>query len=241
MDKLSQLIEDLEQAQTPDEVNQVIDALVQVGEPVVEPLLQSVRSRPTDRGGDITAMRVLDKIGYPATRSALPFVVSIASNQNSPGWEIALGVLKKIGEPALDEIRKTLYFYSQDPNEYSFEIQSLCIVLEQMNSPLIGPLLHELLHLLETGTDENYVDEYALWPIRKIGSPEANEAISLLCEKISSKRTVRIRKAAIEALLDFDPLVIQPLVPILRECLSDESEAVRDSAGKVLKALGDFE
>lgn len=174
MDRVSQLIRNWEQAHSSDEISQVVDALAQIGEPVVEPLLQYARDHPTSSPRHRTVMRVLAKIGYPANRSGLSFMAGIASNQNSSAWDIAVEALKEIGEPAIGEIRETLLFCYRDLDDYRFEIQSLCILLGQMGSPVIDPLLPELLHILEIGTDENRVDEYALGPLRKIGSPKAD-------------------------------------------------------------------
>jgi len=117
-------------------------------------------------------MRVLQKIGYPANRSAIPFMVSIASDMNSPGSDVAFAMLKEIGEPTIPDVRDALRYFSQDCDEYSLEIQGLCTLLEEISSPAIDPLLPDLIHLLEVGTDDNFVDEYTLWPIRKIGSPK---------------------------------------------------------------------
>lgn len=238
-DTISRLIEELDRAKTPDEEDKVISGLAEVGSSAIPGLLQWMRSRPPRASRRETVMRVLQRMGYPANRSELPFVVAIAADTNSPGWDTALEILKGLGEIALPEIRKALSLYVKDLDEYGCDIQGLCILLEQMGAPVIDPLLPELLHLLEIGTDDNFVDEYALWPLRKIGSPKADAVIPLLHDRIVSNHRECIRRASIEALQDFDPSVVRPLVPILRECLSDESEAIRTSARQVLDALGE--
>lgn len=236
---ISHLIKTLEQAKTTGEIDRAIDELAQIGETAIPDLLRSVKSPPHRKGLQKATMRILQKMGYPANRLAIPFVVGIASDINSPGWDIALTVLREIGEPTLPDILDALQYCSRDYDEYSLCIQGLCTLLEQMGSPTIDPLLPELLHLLEIGTDENLVDEYALWPIRRIGSPRADAAVPLLREIITGKRSDHIRRVAIEALQDFAPPVIQPLTPVLRGCLLDESEAIRAAAHKVLAALGE--
>ena len=69
-------------------------------------------------------------------------------------------------------------------------IQENCVLLEQIGSPTIAVLLPELLHLLAIGTDANYVYEYALGLIRKIGSPKANAAIPIISKKITDGQTI---------------------------------------------------
>jgi hypothetical protein len=231
----SRRIKNLQEAKSADDVDKVIDALVQIGQPAIPELLQYAKS--PERRRWILVMRIVQKMGYPANKSAMPFIVSQASNLNSPNWNIALSMLKEIGEPAIPEVRDTLSFYSQDCDEYHPEIQGLCTLLEQMGSPVIDSLVSDLLYLLETGTDENFVDEYALWPLRKIGSPKANAAVPLLRDKILSRRKPHIRQVSIEALQDFDPSIVRTLVPILCDCLADDSPAIRASASKILSVL----
>jgi hypothetical protein len=233
----SRLIENLQEAKSADEVDKVIDAFVQIGQPAIPELLQYVKS--PERRRWILVMRIVQKMGYPANKSAMPFIVSQVSNLNSPNWSIALSMLKEIGEPAIAEVRDALHFYSQDCDEYHPEIQGLCTLLEKMGSPVIDSLVPDLLYLLETGTDENFVDEYALWPLRKIGSPRANAVVPLLRDKILSRRNPHIRQVSIEALQDFDPSIVQPLVPILRDCLADNSSAIRTGASRILSILGE--
>lgn len=233
----SQLIQALDMARTTDEVEQIIKSIAEIGEVAIPKLLEYEKTLYRQPSGYKSVMRIYQLMGYPANRSAIPSIVSQSSRINSPGWGIALDILTSVGATAIPEIRDALQFYFGNLDHYSLEIEGLCILIEKIGSPTIDPLLPELLYLLEKGTDGNHVDEFALWPIKKIGSPKANAAVQTLGRIISSGREERIRKIAIAALRGFDLSVIHPLVPIIRECLSDPSATIRNSAEEILGAL----
>jgi HEAT repeat protein len=236
-----QLIKDLDADRSPEGWLGAAHQLAQIGEPVVPELLHYVISPNHYRttGRRYKAIKVLQLMGYPANRSAIHFMVSQVSWINSPGWDDSLEVMKNIGEPVIPAVRQALKLYKRDLHEYSIEIKGVCVLLEQMNKRAIAPLVPDLLYLLENGTDENRTDEYAIWPLRRIASPKANAAIPILEGIIASQRREYIRIIAIEALLDFEPSAVRPLIPLLRGCLDDESEKVRKSARKVLAKLGE--
>lgn len=237
---MSDLIQALDTARSAEEVNQISGRIAKIGEPAIPDLLKYAKTLYPRPGSMLTIMRILHTMGYPANQSAIPFLVSEASNINSSGWEIALNDLIEIGEPSIPEVHNALQFYMKDLDEYQNEIQGLAILLKLMGSPLIDPLLPDLLRLLVAGTDENHVDEYALGPLRKIGSPKADDALEYLSTIISSRRGKEIRKASIESLIDFDPSAIRFLVPILRDCRFDDEEGIRHSAEKILNVLGEI-
>jgi HEAT repeat protein len=134
-----------------------------------------------------------------------------------------------------------LNYYIEDIEESAYYTQGICQFIEEKMKPELRiSLLPELLQLLKLGTDENCVDEYALWALRKIGSPQADAVIPILREKILSQRKEYIRCKAIEALADFDPSVVRPLIPVLQDCLQDDSQKIRDSARKILTWLGEI-
>lgn len=235
IESASQLILTLDKALSPEQVAQIEARISEIGESTIPELLQYAKQ--ISPGGRTTVIRVLQKMGYPRNRLAIPFLVSQASNTNSSGWSITLHTLIEIGEPVIPDIHNALQFYSQNLEEYHPEIQGLCILLEKMGSPMIDPLLPELFQLLKSGTDDNYVAEYSLWPIRKIGSPKADDAIQILGQIISGKRDARIRTISINALGDFDISTTHSIIPILKKCLNDRSEDVRDSAQKILDQI----
>jgi len=240
---IQQLIHELDGAKSPEDKLKPTKQLAQIGEPAVPELLRYTISPSVNisRARQNAVIKVLLFMGYPANRSAIPYMVSQASNMNSSGWEDVLEALENIGEPVIPAVRQALKFYAKDLNEYSIEIQGLCLLLEQMGMPAIEPLAPDLLQILVAGTDENHVDEYALRPLRKIGSPKADAAIPILEKIIAGQRRNYIRKVAINALEDFDPSAVRRLVPILKQYLSDEAEKVRESARKILKDLGEAE
>lgn len=236
-DSIAQLIQTLDMARTTDEVEQIIDSIAEIGESAIPALLQYEKTLYRQPSGYKSVMRIYQLMGYPVNRSAIPSIVSQASRSNSPGWETAISILVSIGDVAIPEIHDTFHFYFKDLDGYSLEIEALCVLLKKIDSPTIDPLMPELLYLLERGTDENHVDECALWPIKKIGSPKANAAIQTLGRIISSKRVERIRKISIDALRDFDMSAVSCLIPVLEECLTDPSSAIRSSSQDVLNVL----
>jgi len=230
----------LDTAQTNEEVIQVSKRIAEIGESAIPELLQYAKQLYPRPSGLASVMRILKLMGYPANRSAFPFIVSQASNINSSGWETALNTLIEIGEPALPELRNALQFYTQDLDEYQNEVQGLAILLKLMGSPLIDPLLPDLLLILEAGTDENHVDEYILLPLGEIGSPKADDALNYLHTIIASSRSKQIRKASIDSLSKFEHSKIRSFIPVLRDCLYDDDEVIRTSAVKILNYLGEI-
>jgi hypothetical protein len=236
---INEQIQALVAAKTRDEMIQISNRIAEIGEPAIPELLQYANQLSPRTGKLATVIRIFQKIGYPANRLAIPLLVSTASNTNSSGWEEAMDTLIEIGEPALSEVHNAIQFYSKDLDFYNPEIQGLATLLKLMGSPTIDSLLPDLVFLLKAGTDENHVDEYALWALRKIGSPKADVVLGYLSEIISSYRSKEIRKASIEALNDFDRSTVRSLIPVLRNCLFDDEEAVRHSAEEILQVLGE--
>ena len=236
-----QLIQNLEHTASDVEMKQTMDALVQKGSESVPDLLSAVGNLPQRKGLRRTVTQIFQRIGYPSNTAAIPFLVGIASDINSPGWENALTALKEAGEPILPQVHEAIQFYSKDYDQYGLYFQGLCTLLEEMGSPIIDSLLPDLLQLLEVGTSDNFIDEYALWPLSKIGSPKADAAVSILKQKIQAKDQGEVRPAFILALQYFDLASVKQLAPVLYECLSNPSIPVQESARKILSLIEDLE
>jgi hypothetical protein len=236
-DVLSNLILTLDKSLSDEERDQIIITIARIGEVAIPELLQYAKTLYRKPSWRMDIIKIFRLMGYPTNKYAIPWIVSLASNINSPGWDIALETLKEIGSPAIPKIREAIKYYSDDYVESIGEIQGLCILLKQMGSPIIDPLLPELITLLEAGTDEAGTDEYALLAIRKIGSPKADTAIPIIGRIIASQREPFYRKSSIEALEDFDPSAIRPLLPILRNCLNDEDKSISDAAQKIIPSI----
>jgi hypothetical protein len=236
-ESISDLIRILDESKINDELNEAISKLARFGKSAVRNLLDFERSLSPSTRHRLTLAKIFQQMGYPAIRDAIPWIVNEASRINSPGWETALEILEEIGEPAVPEIKKAFLFYSKDHEQYSLEFQGLCTLLERIGSPVMDPLLPELLQLLEAGTDENFVSVYALGPIRKIGSPKANSALRIIGDLILRSRNTQNKLAYINALVDFDPMAVKQLLPILEVCLDDDVVPIRTSADSVLRFL----
>ena len=214
----------------------LVEEFVKDSDQAIDDLFVYIKTAPLTRWS-LTVMQVLQEIGFPADHKALPIIVDMAGDINSKGYDIAFEMTKAFGALALPDIKNGLQHYAQDCDEYSLMIQGYCVLMEQLGSPIIDPLLPDLLHLLEIGTDQNFVYEYALWPIRKIGSPQADAALPIMRKKMMSISNERVRKVSLEALQDFEPSVVRPFMPILQECLLDQSEVVQANAQMILKRI----
>jgi len=182
-------------------------------------------------------IQIIQIIGTHASiDDAIPPLLRFLKDSNKPIYEVAYKSLLTMGDVVLYNARDILaYCWSDD-----VWIQEVCVLLTNMNTVHLDMLVPEILHLFEIGTDENCLDEHVIDLLCKIGSPKANAVVPLLQEKILSRNRESIRHASIEALQYFDPSIIRPLIPLLRECLSDPSEAIRSSAKKVLEALDEM-
>ncbi|MGC1379034.1 MAG: hypothetical protein WA821_22585 [Anaerolineales bacterium] len=119
------LIEQIENAKSQQELESLINALTNLGEPAVDALLEKMPKLVTSRLHNIGA-HVFARVGYPANSKALEFMVSDVSNINSSTYEISLNALLKIGAPILPMIEDTLEFYKQQNSEENIlEIDSL--------------------------------------------------------------------------------------------------------------------
>lgn len=118
------LIEQVEQAKTSQEIASLIDKLVELGPVSVTALLEKM-PKPVHARLHFIGAKVFARIGYPKNREALDFMVSDASNINSSAYEISRKALLSIGRPVLPNISHALKFYRRDNESYKFEIESL--------------------------------------------------------------------------------------------------------------------
>jgi hypothetical protein len=160
MDKIPSLIHRLEETKNTDEFESLIDELSKFGETIIHRLLDEyLYTLPLIKGKRITVLRICQKIGYPENKTAIPYMVGIVSDINSPGWELAVQELIKIGSPAIPEIRDALRYYSNNYTENNTEYEGLCILLKEMGAPTVNPLVTDLYKLVEDGTES--VKSYA--------------------------------------------------------------------------------
>ncbi len=181
----------------------------------------------------LSVLEILDAFGYPANKQGLPFISSVIANLNNIGWEKAFEMGKRIGEPIIPEIREGVKFCFRDPEYYCGLIEGFCQFLEEVDPKYSAMALPELLEILRKGTDENPIDEYAMWPLGKIGSPQADPAIPLLIGIVTDReRSSRTKADAIKTLQSFRRESLKPYIPRLIESQADSA------AGS--KEIGDF-
>ena len=106
-------------------MDSLVDALVNLGEPAIDALLEKMPGLVTSRLHFYGA-HIFARVGYPANFKALEFMVSDVSNINSSTYEISYDALLKIGRPILPIIEKALDFYRRQDSEGNItEIESL--------------------------------------------------------------------------------------------------------------------
>jgi hypothetical protein len=240
--RIPNLIEEMMRADTLDEIRHLQDEIAVFGEAAVPDLLAASKAIPRSLAKSSWIVEVLVKIGYPANQLAILSLVDHACNSNSPGYEIAFDAVLSIGEPTIPAVRDCLQFYSRSRYDDGNAIMELCYLINHSDPCLAEQLVPDLIGLLEK--KHKWYAEYVIETLCKVGSPKADLAIPLLREKIldnsRSHRRRSVRKAAIEALPCFDPAVVKPLIPILRDCLRDKSEIIQESARKTLTQIGEF-
>jgi len=216
----------------PQRQEEATRALIALGERAIPCLIGALEMSDYQQAWP-RIMQIIQQIGGPKSRSAVPVLLTFLKDGNKPYYGPAFQTLLQMGESVVINAHDILtYCWSDDS-----WVQGVCVLLERMDSIRLDMLLSALLNLLRIGTDENCLDESAIGPLCKIGSPKADAAIPLLIEKIDSSRGDDIRLAAMEALPRFDPQAVQVAVPVLQNALADPSEQVRDEARKVLDWL----
>jgi len=234
--QISEQIEALKCALRIEDIDQAVDELARHGENAMPGLLEATKAIPAMKLLRRRFIKAIRKIGYPANASAIALLVCTAADVNSPSNGLAVETLKEIGAPAVPQIRQTLLFNANGECQDAAAVDSLCGLMAALGSPVIDPLLPELLDLLRR--QDSWFDLAAIAPLGVIGSPNANAAIPILQEKfLDQSRLLAVRKAAIEVLDKFDPLTVRPLAGDLRVCASEQPEPIRTSAQKILSWL----
>lgn len=179
-------------------------------------------------------LQIIQQIGIKSSiDDVIPLLLRCLKDSNKPIYKAAFNLLLTMGDSVIYSARDILaYSWSDDS-----WIQNTCTLLKEIDSKHLDILTSELLHLLKIGTEKNNLDEYAIGVLRNIGSPKANNALPILREKLLVSDREDLKQASIEALQSFDPLVVRPFIPVLKECLLDDSEVVRSSAQRVLASL----
>lgn len=227
----------LEKVESIEEQERISWELATLGNEAIPTMIQFTQLYPLKFSRLEIIAHIVDLMGYPANRNGIPFLLDVIANINHPGWEIAASALNKIGEPILPDVRKALQYYLQNPEEYQYQIQGLCVFFELQSPGLIKLFIPDLLILLENGTDTNFVDLYALYPLIKIGSPDADLALPYIQKIIISDRSDHLRAFSIKALRHFDPKIVSAYIQIVEECLEEESIQIHFEALLTLEWL----
>jgi hypothetical protein len=118
------LIDQVKNSKSWDELPPLIEKLVNLGEPALNALLEQNPMVVTSRLHFVCA-HVFARVGYPANKSALEFMVSDVSNTNSITWDISREAVLTIGTPVLPVIADVLNFYRLHEMENKSEIDAL--------------------------------------------------------------------------------------------------------------------
>jgi hypothetical protein len=231
---MAYLLEDLIDP-LPQKREDAFNALVALGNQALPCLIGALEMRKFAPAWEKIIQIILQIKNDESSNDIIHVLLQFLKDPNKPIYKVAFEALLTMGDAVIYNIRDILAFYWSDDSW----IQGVCALLIKMNSPSIDILVPNLLRLYKIGSDENCLDEYVIDLLCKIGSPMADGVIPLIPEKILGKNRESIKEESILALQYFDPGVVRPLVPILKECLSDPSEIIRSGAQNVLESLGE--
>jgi len=166
----------------------------------------------------------------PKSANVIPVLLRLLKDANDSIYGLAFESLLHMGDNVVYAAHDILaYCWSNDS-----WVQNTCALLKRIESGYLDILLPQLLHLLKLGSDDNYLDEYAMGPLCKIGSPKANVAIPLLTKIVTSQRNEDIRLSAIEALVSLDSGSSVEVDWALQSVLTDSSLRIRDAAQQAI-------
>jgi len=219
----------------------VIDTLVEIGEPAVEPLVQAMNPQtPFEGPVPGRAARALGKI---ASRRAIEGLVSKLDDND---WLVdPVKILKEIGEPAIDVLVNML-----DSENPITSVQASNI-LHDIGQPVVVPLIEALRdgrvavhgmqllgkiggrpenldHLLSAlGSGNPYLELGASLALHRVGEPSIDRLITSLDEK-------RLWVSAVNVLTLAGSSAVEPLT----RALNHPSAAVRAGAMNALGQIG---
>lgn len=143
---IAQLIQELLDPNSSMDRNKVIDSLAELGQPVVLPLLEGVKSSGYKSRRAIL-YKVFKKLGSPLNEPVLPYVAGTVLDVNHPGWDDAASILVMAGTNALPYYKDMISSYIQEPSEDEFTLQGIVGVLEIIDLKVLHELRKELLEL----------------------------------------------------------------------------------------------
>lgn len=181
-------------------------------------------------------IQIIQEIGSPINSTAIPALMRCLQDSHKPHYSLAYSTLLQMDQWHVVYSAHDILTYWWSDESW---VQGVCNLLAEppIDSSRLEMLLPSLFHLLRIGSDENCLDESALGPLCKIGSPQADPALPLLAEKIASQRVEEVRLAVIEALLSFSAQAAMTTVPALQAALSDPSAPIRTATQRVLNWL----
>ncbi|MFZ5856006.1 MAG: hypothetical protein ACOYZ6_04180 [Chloroflexota bacterium] len=228
-DAIYRLMDKLGESQSKELHKTLLQTVVAQGEAVL-PLILEYAILPPSQLKSVPVLEVINEFGYPANRHSLQYVASVISDPNDMGWELAFKVAKTIGPPIIPAIRAAIKYYMTDLDFNNLCIQGLCQYLEEIDPGQTSEALPELIELLSNGTDENYIVDYAILPIKRIGSPIADRAIPIIFSIIvSPNRSIRVKRLSIKALMEFDKEKVRFQTSLLEDrLLNNEPEIIDD-------------
>lgn len=142
-ESISQLINELLDPKNTRNRNDIIGSLARLGEPVVLPLIEEVKTSGY-KGRRALLYKVFKEIGPPQNEPILPYVANSILDVNHPGWDDAAGILVMAGIQALPHIKKTIRSYIQEHSENGFELQGIVGILDMIDLSALQELREEL-------------------------------------------------------------------------------------------------
>ena len=210
---------------------QTAAALAGMGAPV-GPLLPILTDALQSRSPNLasarwTARQALWKLGAEAA-PAVPGVAEMIRNQSTPGRDLLIDTLARLGPHAKQAI-PALQSVLDDPDAKIGALSAAALVLAGADP---GPLFPRLLEVIRSGSKD--MQSGAVWAshaLTELG-PDAAPVLSAIIEELPKQRGLVLLNLT-ETLGKIGPSA-REAVPVLRGLLKDEDEEVRGAAEKAL-------
>lgn len=97
----------------------------------------------------VSAIQVVDAIGYPQNASLLPVVVEHLCDGNWPGWSEAIDVLTKIDPPIIAPLFIEVFMdQGISRNYWTSDIEGICLAFIQMKRDYVATCVPSLVYIL---------------------------------------------------------------------------------------------
>jgi HEAT repeat protein len=217
------------------ERQEAIQRLIALGEHSLPCLIGALEMKEYQAAWPEIIKLIMKLRDNPKNINVIPVLLRFLKDANDSIYGLAFESLLQMGDNVVYAAHDILaYCWSDDS-----WVQNTCTLLKRIDSAHLDILLPQLLHLLEVGSDDNCLDEYAMGLLRKIGTPKADAAIPLLAKIVISQRNEDVRLLSIEVLSRLDLQSSEEIISALQSVLVDPSMRIRDAAQRAIDQIKD--